>query len=168
MKCSHFSWIVSHYDARGGGLMTNMHTHSKALGEVFLYWLQTICTRASALFTFWFRLPWYNPAIQNPKGKYFNTGSLQCLNCHATQMKVVGLICSHCALMQLWFGWSRTGYESIRQGWDHARGQGNQLVREARMAIFSFRFSFFFNVDDLWHQMRKVSPSQSPSSCYSA
>lgn len=116
---------------------------AKASEEVFLYWLQTICTRASALFTFWFRLPWYNPAIQNPKGKYFNTDSLQFLNCHKTQMKLVGLICPRCALMQLWFGWSRTGYESIRQGWDHARNQGNQLVRGAWTAIFSFRFSSF-------------------------
>lgn len=65
-------------------------------------------------------------------------------------MKLVGLIGSHCALTQLWLGRSRTGSESIRRGWDHARGQGNQLVRGAQPAIFSFRFSFFFYAGDLW------------------
>lgn len=51
---------------------------------------------------------------------------------------------------------SRTGYESIWLGWDHARGQGNQLVRGAQAAIFSFRFSFF-NAGDLRHLLNEES-----------
>lgn len=58
---------------------------------------------------------------------------------------------------------SRTGYESIWLGWDHARGQGNQLVREVQAVIFSLRFSFF-NAGDLRHWMKKLSPARSSSS----
>lgn len=150
VKCSHFNWIVS-YDC--------MRLRAHDTYASLLQTAQKRCFCINSKEFGWVQVPFslFGSVCldiillsKTPRGNISTKRQSSVIKLSWNRDEVSGIdwlsLCLDAAVAWM----SRTGYESIWQGWDRARGQRNRLVRWAQTAIFSFRFSFF-NAGDLWH-----------------
>lgn len=164
VKCSHFSWIVS-YDC--------MRLRAHDTYACLLQTAQKRCFCINSKEFGWVQVPFslFGSVCldiillsKTPRGNISTKRQSSVIKLSWNRDEVSGIdwlsLCLDAAVAWM----SRTGYESIWQGWDRARGQRNRLVRWAQTAIFSFRFFFLMLVICDTYQMKKASSAWSSSS----